>query len=434
MIGGGIAGLVAALRLAESGHAVTVLEREEELGGLARSFACGSGFADRYYHFVCRADRELFDLLRELGLSGRLRWANSRMGQFHGGRTHPFGEPWDLLTFAPFSLPERLRFGLGIMAVKARPRDGWRALADIPASTWLLERFGRRAYEVVYEPLIRLKFGAHADRLSAAWVWSRFHRVGKSRTFLTQRESLGYLEGGMRALVSRLAERIVAAGGTLLTSTAALGIETGGPGAAVTGVSTPTGTLGAEVVVSTVPPAVLLQLLPPRRDAYFDVLRSIKHIGVLCVTLVLERSFSPFFWTNISDPDVPLAGVIEFTRLNPGCLPDGGHLLYLPCYLPADAPRFRATDEEVVRDALGWLRKVNPAFEAGWIRDRFVFRDAYAQPICEVGFAARIPPLQSTVGGLIVTDSSQLHPEDRTVANSIGLGTRAAVQALAARA
>lgn len=40
--------------------------------------------------------------------------------------------------------------------------------------------------------------------------------------------------------------------------------------------------------------------------------------------------------------------------------------------------------------------------------------------------------MKSTVRGLIVTDSSQLHPEDRTVANSVGLGTRAAALAVAA--
>jgi protoporphyrinogen oxidase len=427
IVGGGIAGLTAALRLARAGHAVTVLEREEALGGLARSFPIGDGFLDRYYHFICRADRELFDLLRELGIRDRLRWVNSRMGQFHQGVLYPFGEPWDLLTFTPFTPLERLRFGVGIMGVKTRGRDGWKALADVPAATWLLERFGRRAYEVVYEPLLRLKFGRHADRISAAWVWSRFHRVGKSRTLLAQRELLGYLEGGMRSLVDALAGRIAAAGGEIRPGTPALKIVT--ERGAVAGVSPAAGDLRADTVISTIPPPTLLRLLAPTDDAYFANLRTIDSIGVLCVLLVLDRPFSPFFWTNVSDPGMPLAGIIEFTRLDSGALPGGGHVLYLPAYIPADDPRFCAPDSAVLAEALGWLKRINPAFEEGWVRSRFVFRDDYAQPICGVGFASHVPSLTSSVRGLIVTDSSQLHPEDRTVANSIGLGIRAAALA-----
>lgn len=424
IVGGGIAGLSAGYRLSQGGHRVTVFEREPELGGLARSFRLGDHYLERYYHFICLNDDPLLELVDELGLSARLHWVNTGMGQYFEDVLYPFGEPWDLLTFAPFNLWEKLRFGWNIMAVKRQPRDGWRELEHVTAPDWLVNTFGRRAFEVVHKPLIELKFGEYAHRLSAAWIWARFHRIGKSRTRWTQREKLGYLEGGMHTLVSRLAREIEARQGTIYTGAAVekIVVEDG----AVRGVTYNSRYVPADAVISTVPSVVLLTLLDHPRDAYFDVLSQINYIGVMCALLRLKRSFSRYFWTNINDPRIPLAGVIEYTNLNPLSEWGGGHIVYLPLYLPAASARYRVDDAQLLEEYVRYLRIVRPDFSADWIEDWFVFRDEYAQPICEVGFTRYIPPITSSLRGLFVTDSSQLHPEDRTVANSIDLGRRAA--------
>jgi len=55
-----------------------------------------------------------------------------------------------------------------------------------------------------------------------------------------------------------------------------------------------------------------------------------------------------------------------------------------------------------------------------------VFREKYAQPICEVGFMKDMPDFRTPPRGLYLTDSSQPHPDDRTISNSLGLGKSAA--------
>ena len=432
IVGGGVAGLAAARRLTQAGVRVTVFEKEPELGGLARSFKIGSQYLERYYHFICLNDDPLLNLIAEMGLSHRLRWVNTGMGQFYENVLYSFGEPWDLLTFSPFSLRERVQFGLNIMRVKSQPGDAWHSLENIAAPDWLVRQFGPRIFEIVHKPLIELKFGAYADKLSAAWIWSRFHRIGKSRTRWTQREKLGYLDGGMHCLVSRLEEEIRAAQGSIRAGVGVdkIVVEQGKVrGVVCDGEITP-----ADAVLSTVPSIALLRLVDHSDDDYFRILGNIEYIGVMVALLRLKHPLSRYFWTNVSDPRIPLAGLIEYTNLNPCPGLAGSRIVYLPLYLPSRSERYAVDDAQLLQEYIQYLRLIKPNFSEDWIEDAYVFRDEYAQPICEVGFTRYIPSITSSLPGLFVTDSCQLHPEDRTVANSIDLGHRAAALILEGQA
>lgn len=419
IVGSGIAGLMAAYRLSKSGAQVTVLEKENVLGGLASSFRMGGGEIERYYHYICRGDRHLLETLRELGLYKRLHWVKTKMGLFYNGRLYPFGEPWDLLFFPPFNVLERLKFGWGIISVKAQGHSAWRSIENLTAAEWLVDTFGEKAYQVVHKPLIELKFGEYASRLSAAWMWARIHRLGKSRSRPTQREILGYVEGGTNTLINELAQRIVQLGGQILKGIAARKVLT--QDNRVVGVDAGH-RYPADVVISTIPtPAVLGSLENPVGE-YFDQLRSIESIGVVCMLLRLKRSLTRNFWTNLSHPGVSLAGIIEYTNLNPCPQFGGDSILYLPQYLSSTSERYSTPDDTLLQEYCGYLKLVNRDFNVHWIREYHVFRDQFAQPICEVGFSKQTPGMRTPIKGLFVTDSCQLHPHDRTVSNSLGLG------------
>src|ERR1019366_9929935 len=69
IVGGGVAGLGCAYFLAQRGHAVEVFEQTPALGGLAGCFDFDGMQVEKYYHFVCRDDADLIDMLAVLGLS-----------------------------------------------------------------------------------------------------------------------------------------------------------------------------------------------------------------------------------------------------------------------------------------------------------------------------------------------------------------------------
>ena len=77
------------------------------------------------------------------------------------------------------------------------------------------------------------------------------------------------------------------------------------------------------------------------------------------------------------------------------------------------------------------LRRVNPAFEHAWIRERWLFQEPAAQPIVTVGYGDRIPPLATGVPGLWLANTTQIYPEDRGTNYAVRLGEQAAAAMLA---
>jgi protoporphyrinogen oxidase len=425
VVGGGAAGLSSAFRLSLAGACVRVYESGSTLGGLAGSFLLGGEPVEKFYHFVCLNDREYLDTLGELRVSHKMRWRLTDMGQFINGELHPFGRPIDLLTFPLLSWREKARLAAGIMKIKRAPWGDWKKIENVPVLEWLRECFGAHVCKALHEPLVRMKFGSYSDRLSASWMWARIHRLGKSRTRFRQREKIGYLEGGSQFLMNRLGEEISKHDGAILMDSPVdrLLIE----GQTVKGLVVNGREETFDCVVSTIPLPAFLRLIPDStRGAYWQKLRNIVSIGVRCVFLRTSQGLTRFFWTNISDPNIPLAGVIQFTNLNPLPHLRGDHVIYLPQYMPANTEEFRKPDRQVIAECLGYLKQMNPQFSEGSVKTALVFREQYAQPICEIGFTKDMPDIRTPLRGLYLTDSSQLHPDDRTISNSLGLGRRAA--------
>ncbi len=421
VIGGGPAGIKAAHSLAKAGLEVTLLEAAPVLGGLASSFDVQGVTIERYYHFICRGDDELVETLAEIGLSSRLHWKNSRMAYFVDGTLYPFLTPLELLQFAPLAFHDRLRAGL---AVKLAQRKREAELAPRQAVEWLKELFGESAYRVIWEPLLRFKFSEHAEEISAAWIWARMVRLARSRKS-PWREELGYIEGGSQMVLDGLGRDFERRGGQirLKASVERILLEAG----RVSGVRVAGETLSADVVVSTITTSRFQKLTPDFPEgAYLDGLRKNPTIGIFCLFLRLRESVTPYFWVNANDRRVPFAGMIEYTNLNP--LPElgGDRILYVPQYLSADDPRYRQSDEEVLRKYCDSLAVIHPGFDRSWVKFSAVFRDRFAQPICRMDYRTSTPTIATPVPNLFLTDSSQLHPHDRTISGSFGLGKEAA--------
>ena len=84
-------GMATAWRLAQRGAQVTVFERDDRTGGMSAHVDFAGTSIERYYHFVCGPDQTTFDWLAEFGLSDKLRWVDTHMGYWWGGRLHDWG-------------------------------------------------------------------------------------------------------------------------------------------------------------------------------------------------------------------------------------------------------------------------------------------------------------------------------------------------------
>ncbi len=411
IVGAGISGLSAAWALARAGHHVEIFQRERDAGGLAGVFDFDGISIEHFYHFLCRGDAGYVRLCEELGLADGIRFAKAGTGFYCDGRSHRFSTPGDLLRFDGMPLSQRLRFGLFVL--EAQWRDEWAQLDEIAAKPWLIDRIGKRAYETIWEPLLALKFGDMHDRISAAWVWHRLHRVAKSKG------RMGYLEGGTRRLLDTLLERLKAMGVALHLERPVLRILSDEGGQRVAGLRLDAGCdYQCDRVVSTVPLPVLANLLPEGWETYAESLRRVHYIGVVCVVFKLKRPVSPYFWYNVHDARIPFNGIIEYTNLNPL---DGkhGHIVYVPYYTDTHSPIYRMPDEIVVRQSWDALKLIEPGLSDGDLLARHVARAPHAQAICHTGFLKVIPAQQAPIEGLHLLDSVFLYPEDRTQSGQI---------------
>ncbi len=424
IIGAGLAGLSAAYDLGRAGYNVVVLESGESIGGLASSIMIDGRPVERFYHFICKNDDDLLQLIDELGIAGQLHWEPTRTSFFYNGRLYRFGTPLDLLRFSAVPFTQRIRFGLNI--VRSRYRDLWQQLDGLAARTWLIDQVGQQAYDVIWDPLLRVKFGEYHDRVSAAWIWHRIHRVARSRRRLWEREHFGYLELGSETVIGALVERLQHMPNVQLRSrTRVQTIQTNE--GQVSGVLLVDGELlPCSYVISTVALPVLLKLAPDLDPGYRAQLEQIDYLGVVCGLFKLSHSVADSYWVNINDPDIPFNGIIEYSNLNKHLNLGGKVIVYIPYYLRTSVPRYSYSDEHLYREFVDGLKRINPAFDESWVEEYHVSRAAYAQAICHVGFAAIVPGHETPLKGLYITDSTQFYPEDRTISAAIRLGRRVA--------
>lgn len=419
VVGAGAMGLAAAWQAVRDGHDVTVLEAANEPGGMAAHFDLAGISIERYYHFICKTDYPTFDLLDELGIADRLRWRPTGMGFFTDGKLHKWGDPLSLLAFPGLSPIEKLRYGL--LAFISTKRERWDALERQTAREWITRWVGPRVFEKLWAPLLRLKFYEHADRISAAWMWTRVKRTGRSRRSLLQ-EELGYLEGGSETLVNALVEAITTAGGEVRTGSPVLRVTS--DNGAVTGVETEVGSVPADAVILTVPTPWVSGMVPDLPQDLKDRYDAIPNIPVACLVFRLKRRVTPYFWVNISEPDIEIPGIIEFSNLRP--VED--HVVFVPYYMPLTHPKWNWTDEALLAEALACIQRINPEVSADDVVAAHVARLRHAQPVCDPGFADRLPPVETPIAGLQIADTCFYYPEDRGVAESVRLG-----RAMAAR-
>jgi protoporphyrinogen oxidase len=415
VIGAGALGLTVALRLAQRGHDVTILERDAVPGGLAGSFEVGDGvWLEKFYHHLFQTDRHAIRLIEEVGLGDRLRWHQPVTTVFLDDRSHPLDTPAAVLRFRPLPIPSRLRLAAGLAVLRLLPNPG--LLERQTAGRWMRRVMGRAAFETVWQPLLRGKFGASADDVSMAWLWARIH----CRT-----ARLGYLQGGFHQVYLALSREVTRLGGSIVYGAAAAGIASRGGGVEVTYERDgATETAAFDRVVSTLPTALTVRLTPEMPADYEARHPAPMALGAHCLVLSLDWPLTDVYWIGVNEPDMPFLAVVEHTNMVSPDEYGGRHLVYLGNYRAHDDPLFGLSTDEVLAAFEPGLRRLNPAWDRSWVREAWSFKAPFAQPVVTPDFARTIPGFDTPVPNLHVANMFQVYPYDRGQNYSIALAER----------
>lgn len=420
VIGGGPAGLAAAFELVRAGRRVAVVEREDGVGGIARTIERGGFRFDIGGHRFLTSVPEVSALWEELlGPDFLVRERRSRI-LFRGKLLdYPISARSALAGLGPV---EGLRILASYLAARARPLRPEETL-----TAWLVNRFGRRLFETFFRPYTEKVWGMRCDELGAQWAAQRIRGLslgaaiadvlrrgsGGQRTLATR---FRYPRLGPGMLWGRMRERIEAGGGRVVLGTrlreirhhggAIREVVAEGPGGPVS--------LAASSVVSTIALRDLVPaLVPALSREVADAARAMRYRDFLQVALVLDGP-DPFpdTWLYLHDPGVRAGRVQNFRAWSPELVPSADRsCVGVEYFCSVGDDLWGRADGELVALAEEELRRLGLSGGRRVVTGHVVrMRDAY--PIYDGHHVAHLETIRrglATIRGLHVAGRNGMH-------------------------
>jgi protoporphyrinogen oxidase len=419
ILGAGIGGMAAAYDLARAGRQVTIFEASSTVGGLAGGFKAPhwEWSVEKFYHHWFATDRHILGLIDELGWRHKVVFPRPYTVMYYAGQFYPFDSIKTALLFPGLGWGiDKARFGL--VGLYLRLTNDWRRLEGYTVDAWLRKWAGDRVYELMWKPLMVGKFGPYHKEVNMAWMWARL----KSRT-----TRLGSFQGGFQAFADALAARLREMGVEIHLSRPVRGI-TNDP---QTGVSldVEVGTRRFDQCLATTSPALLARLAPDLPGDYLQGLLKLRSMGAVVMVLALKQRLSElgYYWFNLpKSAGFPFLALVEHTNFLAPEHFGGDHIVYCGDYLDVEHEYFQLSQEELLARFLPAFPRFNPHFSPDWVRETWLFRTAYAQPIPELNHSRNIPAIQTPQPGLFFASMSQVYPWDRGTNFAVEIGRRAA--------
>ena len=395
VVGAGLTGMSCALRLSE--FAKVVVFEKSEVGGLVSSYCTSNYCIEKFYHHCFRQDKELLELVRDLGL--KVVWRTVRIGYAFDGKIYPLNTPLEILRYPHLTFKDKLK--LALFTLKSRRRD-YRKEDGRNAIDGIKEELGEELLNKFFMPLLKAKFGEHYEKISYAWLLARV-AIRSNRKW--NGEELGYIRHGFRQLIERMVERLD------IRMEEVKRIEKFGEKFEVNGER-------FDAVVYTAPIPTMDEEL-----RWMAGIKDVNYQSSVCALLGAKSSVTEdIYWTNV--PDKVFGAIVEHTHFMP--FEDyGEHVIYLASYSTPSGWLFKASVEELKKIYLKDLETFGlKREEVNWIE---IFKAKYSGPIYEVGYMSKITPYRTRLRGFYVAGmtSPPNYPE-RSMNGSIKAGMEVA--------
>jgi protoporphyrinogen oxidase len=429
IIGSGFLGLTLALRLAEAGNQVTVYESATEIGGLAGAWQIGDVVWDKHYHVTLLSDSFTRKIVEEIGLKDEFEWVETKTGFYTDGKLFSMSNTLEFLRFPPLDLISKFRLGATIFYA-SRVKD-WKALEKISVEDWLTKLSGKRTFEKMWKPLLKAKLGEAYKETSAAFIWSTIQRMYAARNSGLKREMFGYVRGGYARVLERFGEHLRGKGVEIRLNSRVEKIEKMENGKwkvenvekskteIVQQLSAAGNSLFStfhfplstekkfDSVILTCPANVAANIVPQLTDTEKEKLKNIKYQGIVCASVLMKKSLSNFYVTNITD-ETPFTGIIEMSALVDKTEFGGNALIYLPKYVAPDDELFEKTDAEIEEIFVSALEKMYSHFKREDVVEFKISRVRNVFPIPTLNYSANVSDVKTSIDNLFIVNSAQI--------------------------
>lgn len=420
IIGAGYSGLTIAKELIEKNQDVTIFEKQPYVGGMVDTIEIFDTRLEKYYRHIFKSDKEAIQLIKDMGLENELIWPATKMGYLTDKRPYLFGTPISLLKFKPLNFIQKLRFGFNVVHIKLI--NDYKKLEKVTAEKWLKDRIGDKVYSQIWEPLLISKFGEKKDKISMAWLWGKIKLRSTSTT--PDGEQLGYIKGSYQKLTDKLYKFLIDKKVNIKLETCVNEVIKQNDKYIIE--YNNNGKKEKEefdIIVSTIDYRNFEKLFNKYMNAEEkNKIEKINYTSARTMMIVTNKSFSPFYWLNIGDNDIPFGGIIEHTNFIDKSNYDNNHILYISNYMTEDNKLYNLSKEELLKEYMKSLTKINKEFTMKNIKDYYVFDEKYAQPIIECNYSEYIMGDKLENENIYLCTMPQIYPEDRGMNYAIKSG------------
>lgn len=410
IVGGGIMGMTLAHRLAQQGHKITIFEAAPEIGGLVSSWKMGDVEWDKFYHVILLSDFRTRNILKEIGLEESIQWVETKTGFYINGKLYSMSDTIEFLKFPTLNLIDKFRLGLTII-VASRIKN-WKRLEKIPVTKWLQKWSGTNAYNKIWLPLLRAKLGESYKKTSAVFIWATIQRLYGARRSGLKKEMFGFVDGGYKKVIEKYKQKLIAEDVIIKTSYEAKEIKISSNGKPAIYFNNEKCEEFDEVII-TLPSGISSKLCTGLSEYEIQKLNNVEYLGVICVAVLLNRSISDFYITNITDSWIPFTGVIEMTALVDKKYLAGNSLVYLPKYVVANDPLFNQSDDEIKNYFIDNFKKMYPWLTADSIKFVGVARAKNVITVAKLDYSEALPDVKTSIPGVYIINTS--HIKDGTL-------------------
>ena len=344
IIGGGPAGLTAAVELARLSVPVTVLERDRLVGGISRTETYKGYRFDigghRFFTKIGEVEQFWHDVL---GADFITRPRISRI--FYQGKFYDY----------PLKAMNALS-NLGLLtAMGAVISYGQSQLFPYPREDtfeeWVSNRFGKKLYRIFFKTYTEKVWGIPCSEIRAEWaaqriqglslpvaVWNAMFGPGRGKNVVkTLIEQFEYPRHGPGMMWERAAQFVDGHGGEVRLQTDVVSLRHAGgrvtevvtrslaPDAAGNGNDTVrTETLSGDAFISTMPISELIAKLdPPAPPEVAAASKGLSYRDFISVVLIVKQpNLFPDNWIYIHEPNVRVGRIQNFKNWSPEMVPD----------------------------------------------------------------------------------------------------------------
>lgn len=415
ILGAGLAGLSCAYKLLQKGAEVIVLEKEKEVGGLARTIKYKNFYFDFSAHRFVGRNKELIDEMKMIMEGDFVKCSKrSRILMWGHWLNYPF-ELGNLLIYMPKILALRALIDYCYTLIKEKIKP----TKIVSFKDWFIASFGHTLYKTNCEPYASKHWRMDPSQIASEWGEARSPASFNLKTIIKDlllKSQVSKLEennpypdadsfyypkrGGVGAIANRFAEEIRNLGGEIYLEAEVKRVDLNdGRGVIIKFIKEgKVHSVSGDLVVSTMPVNKLVENLSPAvPEKVKNHLFKLRYLNSIFINVIINRpkiSDDSWLYFPQTQEDVVFVRAVEFKNWSETMAPEDKTSLCLDVSCLAQEPIWRDNnDRELIEKAREGLLKSKIIAKAEELEEGFVMKVPYTYPIYDLSYSENLKPV-----------------------------------------